>query len=107
MNHRRALPLAFVALLLFGAIRHLEASRAALPSAAAITALRTASGPDQPGTFPDHWINGVGCGTEPEFQVHAYNEDLFIIRQSKCAIFEAPTLDDRLSTPVTVSFGSR
>lgn len=92
MNHRRALPLAFLALLLFGALRHLHASRAALPSAAAITALRTASRPEQTGTFPDHWINGVGCATEPEFQVHAYNEDLVIIRQSKCAIFEAPFL---------------
>jgi hydroxyacylglutathione hydrolase len=92
MIHRRPLPLVFVALFVLGAWRHLEASRTALPSFAAITALRTGSGPDQPGTFPDHWINGVGCATEPDFQVHAYNEDLFIIRQSKCAIFEAPFL---------------
>jgi hypothetical protein len=88
MNNRRVLTLAFIALLLFGTWRNLEASRAALPSYAAISALRTESGPEQPGTFPDHWINGVGCGMEPEFQVHAYNEDLFIIRQSKCAIFD-------------------
>mgnify|MGYP005709373735 CR=1 FL=1 len=44
----------------------------------------------EPGSFPDQWINGVDCGTEPIAQVHAYNDDFYIIRQSACDIFEAP-----------------
>ena len=28
--------------------------------------------------------------TEPQIQVHAYNDNLYILRQSKCEIFEAP-----------------
>lgn len=47
----------------------------------------------EPGIFPDSWISGgPGCDTEPEIQVHAYNRDLFILRQSLCTKFEAPFL---------------
>lgn len=44
------------------------------------------------GTFPDTWINGTNCGTEPNFQVHAYNPDFYIVRQSVCTNYEAPFL---------------
>lgn len=44
------------------------------------------------GTFPDTWIAGANCGTEPQFQVHAYNPDFYIVRQSICTNFEAPFL---------------
>lgn len=47
----------------------------------------------EPGSLPDSWIAGLDCGgSEPEMQVHAYNDDLYIIRQSKCATYEAPFL---------------
>jgi glyoxylase-like metal-dependent hydrolase (beta-lactamase superfamily II) len=47
----------------------------------------------QAGTFPATWINGLpNCATEPKFQVHAYNPDLVILRQSVCTNFEAPFL---------------
>lgn len=46
----------------------------------------------QPGAFPDQWINGTDCEANPDGQVHAYNEDLYIIRQSKCDSYEAPFL---------------
>jgi glyoxylase-like metal-dependent hydrolase (beta-lactamase superfamily II) len=43
------------------------------------------------GTFPATWINGgPNCGTEPSIQVHAFNEDFYILRQSLCTNFEAP-----------------
>ena len=42
------------------------------------------------GLFPEHWINGRDCATEPKGQIHKYNEDLYIIRQSVCTNFEAP-----------------
>ncbi len=45
----------------------------------------------QPGTFPAMWINGgPNCGVEPSIQVHWYNDDLCILRQSLCTNFEAP-----------------
>jgi len=45
----------------------------------------------QPGSFPAVWIfGGPGCGTEPPIQVHWYNDDLCILRQSLCTNFEAP-----------------
>jgi len=42
------------------------------------------------GSLPAHWINGEDCSTEIKGQVHQYNQDLFIIRQSICTNFEAP-----------------
>ena len=42
------------------------------------------------GSFPDRWINGTDCTTEPKIQVHSYNENLYILRQSLCTNSEAP-----------------
>lgn len=43
------------------------------------------------GTFPATWISGdPACGSEPQLQVHAYNPDFYIVRQSLCTDFEAP-----------------
>lgn len=50
----------------------------------------SATGPE-PGTFPATWINGLpNCASEPQVQIHAYNQDLYILRQSVCTNFEAP-----------------
>jgi len=49
----------------------------------------TADGPE-PGTFPSAWINGSNCGSEPSIQVHYYNDDFVIMRQSLCTHYEAP-----------------
>ncbi len=43
------------------------------------------------GGFPDRWISGgPACGVEPVIQVHEYNENFYILRQSLCTNFEAP-----------------
>jgi hydroxyacylglutathione hydrolase len=46
-----------------------------------------------PGVFPANWIHGCspcsGC-PDPPIQVHQYNENTYILRQSKCTNFEAP-----------------
>lgn len=43
------------------------------------------------GVFPAQWINGLpNCASEPSIQIHAYNPDLYILRQSLCTNFEAP-----------------
>jgi hydroxyacylglutathione hydrolase len=45
------------------------------------------------GSFPAQWISGgPDCGTEPAIQIHAYNPDTYILRQSLCTNFEAPFL---------------
>jgi len=94
MRPRLLLPLAFASLLAFGVVRSLEAS--APPNYAAIeasiTALREANPPSSTGSFPASWNAGNDCESEPQWHPWIYNEDLYILRQSKCDIFEAPFL---------------
>jgi hydroxyacylglutathione hydrolase len=45
----------------------------------------------EPGTFPAVWIWGApNCATDPQIQVHQYNENTYILRQSICTNFEGP-----------------
>jgi glyoxylase-like metal-dependent hydrolase (beta-lactamase superfamily II) len=47
----------------------------------------------RPGALPDEWlVGGPNCMEVPEFQVHEYNPDLFILRQSGCSHYEKPFL---------------
>ncbi|MCA9705666.1 MAG: MBL fold metallo-hydrolase [Myxococcales bacterium] len=50
----------------------------------------TGGGAACPGVFPAAWIDGTDCGAEPPIQVHAYDDDTFILRQSLCTNFEGP-----------------
>jgi glyoxylase-like metal-dependent hydrolase (beta-lactamase superfamily II) len=56
--------------------------------AASNAVLGTVPEPPAPGTFPADWIHGA-C-PEPSIQVHAYNADTYILRQSMCTNFEGP-----------------
>src|SRR5262249_53464706 len=43
------------------------------------------------GTLPPRWdTGGPHCGELPEWQIHEYNPDLYILRQSGCTDFEKP-----------------
>jgi hydroxyacylglutathione hydrolase len=43
------------------------------------------------GGGPEGWISGApNCATEPKMQVHWYNDDYAVIRQSLCTNFEGP-----------------
>jgi hydroxyacylglutathione hydrolase len=45
------------------------------------------------GTLPRMWLlGGPKCVEIPEFQVHEYNEDFYILRQSGCSNYEKPFL---------------
>ncbi|HEV2691146.1 MAG TPA: hypothetical protein VGV35_21465, partial [Bryobacteraceae bacterium] len=45
------------------------------------------------GTFPAQWITGgPDCAAVPPWQVHAYNEDFYILRESGCTNYEKPFL---------------
>jgi hydroxyacylglutathione hydrolase len=47
----------------------------------------------QPGVLPGAWrTGGPNCVTVPDWQIHEYNEDFYIIRESGCIHFEKPFL---------------
>jgi hypothetical protein len=50
------------------------------------------SGDIERGTLPANWITGASCPETPQFRIHEYNSDFFILRQSACTNFEKPFL---------------
>ena len=45
------------------------------------------------GTLPDSWLTrGPNCASVPDWQVHEYNEDFYILRESGCINYEKPFL---------------
>ena len=45
------------------------------------------------GTFPTSWYaGGPTCGATPALRVHAYSDDLYILRQPACTNYEKPFL---------------
>lgn len=47
----------------------------------------------QRGVLPDRWqASGPECPPEPKFQIHEYNADLIILRESGCSNYEKPFL---------------
>lgn len=47
----------------------------------------------QTGSLPPSWISPAGnCMEDPEWKIHQYNEDLYILRQSGCTHYEKPFL---------------
>src|ERR1700681_1618978 len=47
----------------------------------------------KPGTLAEPWLTGgPNCLAVPDWQVHEYNEDFYIIRESGCVHFEKPFL---------------
>lgn len=45
------------------------------------------------GVFPSQWITGgPDCAAVPKWQVHAYNPNLYILRESGCTNYEKPFL---------------
>jgi hydroxyacylglutathione hydrolase len=65
-------------------------------TAEASTGADTSSSGGEPpacdGVFPPAWIDGSACGEEPLVQVHYYDPDTAILRQSLCTSFEGPFL---------------
>ena len=94
MVKRALVPILFAALLAAG--YGLSSRGALLAQSPAVAGQDAETSPlaerPQPGTFPDTWIHGADCDADPAIQVHAYNEDLYILRQSKCDTYEAPFL---------------
>jgi hydroxyacylglutathione hydrolase len=63
----------------------------------ALTMAALAASAEQPtlqtGTLPLRWLTGgPNCVALPDWQVHEYNEDFYILRESGCVHFEKPFL---------------
>jgi hydroxyacylglutathione hydrolase len=72
-------------LLLIGLLALSPACRAQLP--------QPDGGSFQRGVLPERWATGgPKCMEMPEWQVHEFNADLYILRQSGCTDFEKPFL---------------
>ena len=66
---------------LLAGISAIAAAQATLPNGGGVRA----------GTLPASWnTGGPKCMEMPEWQVHEYNSDLYILRQSGCTDFEKP-----------------
>jgi glyoxylase-like metal-dependent hydrolase (beta-lactamase superfamily II) len=64
-----------------------------VPPACTAQAPQPGGGGVRAGVLPKAWLlGGPKCVELPEFQVHEYNEDLYILRQSGCSNFEKPFL---------------
>src|SRR3954454_1539204 len=51
------------------------------------------SGQIETGTLPQSWrTEGPNCPEIPAWQIHAYNESFYILRQSGCTHYEKPFL---------------
>jgi len=93
MRERGVLLGLFVGLCGLGAQRALaprDLAERVLRSGASLNDVAREHPPEQAGSFPAAWVHGADCASDPLIQVHAYNEDLYVLRQSKCATFEAP-----------------
>jgi hydroxyacylglutathione hydrolase len=50
-------------------------------------------GPVEPGTLPLTWqTGGPNCMELPDWQIHEYNQDFYILRESGCTYYEKPFL---------------
>lgn len=81
---RRLFQISLLALGLSGSLAFAQNQR--LPAEGPVLGLEA-------GTLETKWIHGsANClrNTDPAIQVHAYNENLMILRQNKCVNYEAP-----------------
>jgi glyoxylase-like metal-dependent hydrolase (beta-lactamase superfamily II) len=68
---------------LFGCLSPPGLAQAPQPNGAGVTR----------GVLPDRWqVSGPDCPPDPKFQVHEYNADLYILRESGCSNYEKPFL---------------
>ena len=75
-------------------IAYLHRARLAFVLAACVACGKPTASPTpalQPGTVPSNWYaGGRDCNGRPDFNVQAYNDGLFILRQAACKNYEKP-----------------
>lgn len=75
-------------------VRALRLSLLLLPLTASLAQIpQPDGGTVQPGELPPHWMTGgPKCMEAPDWQVHEYNQDFYILRESGCIHYEKPFL---------------
>ena len=65
----------------------------ATPARIYAQALQPNGGGVRRGVLPDRWqVSGPQCQPDPKFQIHEYNPDFYILRESGCSNYEKPFL---------------
>ena len=72
--------------------RWLVASLTSIAAAACVQASRTTRSPEGGVLPPSFYAGGADCTGVPQFRVHAYNADFYILRQAACTNYEKPFL---------------
>jgi hydroxyacylglutathione hydrolase len=79
--------------LLSGAFMKMRSLLVALLCVVPVAAVENDRAGLTPGSLPDGWLTGgPDCVSVPDWQVHAYNEDFYILRESGCLNAEKPFL---------------
>ena len=85
MNTKILVPVLFLGLFACGVTGVLDSEEPQMTGMAEVVS------PAVPGVFPEVWIHGAD-ESDPRTQVHEYNDDTYILRQSKFETHEAPFL---------------
>jgi glyoxylase-like metal-dependent hydrolase (beta-lactamase superfamily II) len=78
---------------LCAALLTLASAQSVTPSRPSAAAPAAASGPVEPGVLPERWMSGgPNCMELPPWQIHEYNANFYILRESGCTNYEKPFL---------------
>jgi glyoxylase-like metal-dependent hydrolase (beta-lactamase superfamily II) len=80
-------------LALCAALLTVASAQSVTPGRASGSVPATGTGPVEPGVLPERWMSGgPNCMELPPWQVHEYNPDFYILRESGCVHYEKPFL---------------
>ena len=80
-------------LALCAALLAVASAQSVTPGRPAAAAPEPRSGPVEPGVLPERWMSGgPNCMELPAWQIHEYNPDFYILRESGCIHYEKPFL---------------
>ena len=80
-------------LVLCAALLALASAQSVTPGRASATVLEAGSSPVEAGVLPERWMSGgPNCMELPPWQIHEYNPDFYILRESGCVHYEKPFL---------------
>jgi len=80
-------------LALCAALLALASAQSVTPGRASATVLEAGSSPVEAGVLPERWMSGgPNCMELPPWQIHEYNLDFYILRESGCVHYEKPFL---------------
>ncbi len=80
-------------LALCAALLTMASAQSVTPGRGSASVPAAGSGPVEPGVLPERWMSGgPNCMELPPWQIHEYNPDFYILRESGCIHYEKPFL---------------